>query len=239
MLNEACLTKGAEPLQKGQMTLQDIPVDLLVAHPENSNFMGVETLKKLRRHIERTGRYEPLTVRPHPWEEGKFQVINGHNRLHVLRALNYQTAHCVVWNLDDDQARLYLATLNRLSGNDVPERRAALLENLLTTFDINELSTLLPDDRKQIEELKRLSHLELDEFAGRTTVEEKFQVPVILNFMLEESEAKEVNFALDLILNAVKGNLSRSQALVRLAHFYLGHCKPVAEESIRENLGIS
>lgn len=215
-------------MHKGQLTLQDIPVDLLVAHPENSNFMAAETLKKLRRHIERTGRYEPLTVRPHTWEEGKFQVINGHNRLRVLRALNYQTAHCVVWNLDDDQTRLYLATLNRLSGNDVPERRAALLENLLATFDVGELSSLLPDDRKQIEELKRLSHLELDEFAERTSVEKHFQVPVILNFMLEEPEAKEVNLALDLILNAEKGELSRSQALVRLAHFYLGYCEPVA-----------
>lgn len=210
------------------MTLQNIPVDLLVEHPENSNFMNAETLKKLRRHIERTGRYEPLTVRPHPREESKFQVINGHNRLRVLRALNYQTAHCVVWNLDEDQTRLYLATLNRLSGSDVPERRAVLLENLLATFDINALSTLLPDDRKQIEELGRLSHLELDEIAGHTTAEEEFQVPVILNFMLEESEAKEVNLALDLILNAEREGLSRSQALVRLAHFYLGHCKPVA-----------
>ena len=218
------------------MTLQDIPVDLLVAHPENSNFMGAETLKKLRRHIERTGRYEPLTIRPHPSEEGKFQVINGHNRLRVLRALNYQTANCVVWNLDDDQTRLYLATLNRLSGSDVPEHRAALLENLLVTFDIDELSTLLPDDRKQIEELKRLSHLELDEFAEQATVEEEFHVPVILSFMLEESEAKEVNLALDLVLNTEKGELSRSQALVCLTHFYLGRCKPVAEESIQENL---
>ena len=223
-------------MQKGQMRLQDIPIDLLVAHPENSNFMGAETLKKLRRHIERTGRYEPLTVRPHPSEEGKFQVINGHNRLRVLRALNYQTAHCVVWNLDDDQTRMYLATLNRLSGSDVPERRAVLLENLLATFDINELLILLPDDRKQIEELERLSHLELDEFAERTTVEEKFQIPVILSFMLEESEAKEVNLALDLVLNAGNGELSRSQALVCLTHFYLGRCKSVAEESIQENL---
>lgn len=210
------------------MTLQNIPVDLLVEHPENSNFMNAETLKKLRRHIEQTGRYEPLTVRPHPQEEGKFQVINGHNRLRVLRALNYHTAHCVVWNLDEDQTRLYLATLNRLSGNDVPERRAVLLENLLATFDINELSTLIPDDRKQIEELRRLSHLELDEFASHTSAEEEFQVPVILNFMLEESEAKEVNLALDLILNAEREGLSRSQALVRLALFYLGRCKPVA-----------
>ena len=178
-------------MQKGQMTLQDIPVDLLVAHPENSNFMNAERLKKLRRHIEQSGRYEPLTVRPHPTEGGKFQVINGHNRLRVLRALNYQTAHCVVWNLDNDQTRLYLATLNRLSGSDVPERRAALLENLLATFDINELSTLLPDDKKQLEELERLSRLELDEFREQTTIEEKLDVPVILSFMLEEAEAKE------------------------------------------------
>ncbi len=223
-------------MQKGQMTLQDIPVELLVAHPENSNFMNAERLKKLRRHIEQTGRYEPLTVRPHPTEEGKFQVINGHNRLRVLRALNYQTAHCVVWNIDNDQTRLYLATLNRLSGSDVPERRAALLENLLATFDINELSTLLPDDRKQIEELERLSRLEPDEFTRQTIVEEKFQVPVILSFMLDESEAKEVNLALDLILNAENEKLSRSQALTHLARFYLGNCKPVAEESIGENL---
>jgi len=230
------MTRETETLQEGQLTLQDIPVNLLMAHPENSNFMNAEMLKKLRRHIERTGKYEPLTVRPHLSKEGKFQVINGHNRLRVLRALNYQTAHCVIWNLDDDQTRLYLATLNRLSGSDIPERRAALLENLLATLDVNELSTLLPDDRKQIEELERLSRLELDEFTRRTTTEEKFEVPVILSFMLEESEAKEVNLALDLVLNTENEKLSHSQALVHLARFYLGNCRPVAEESIGENL---
>jgi ParB-like chromosome segregation protein Spo0J len=217
------------------MTLQDIPIELLVAHPENSNFMNAEMLNKLRRHIERTARYEPLTVRPHPSEDGKFQVINGHNRLRVLRALNYQTAHCVVWDLDDDQTRIYLATLNRLSGNDVPERRAALLENLLATFGVNELATLLPDDKKQIEELERLSRLELDELTRRTTTEEELRVPVILSFMLEESEAKEVNLALDLILNVETGELSRGQALVNLARFYLGNCRPVAGENVGEN----
>lgn len=204
---------------------RDIPLPILMPHPENSNFMDAETTKKLRRHIERTGRYEPLTVRPHPSEEGKFQVINGHNRLRVLRTLNYQTAHCVVWNLDDDQTRLYLATFNRLSGSDVPERRAALLENLLTSFDINELTALLPDGRKQIEALKRLSRIELDEITSRTTTEERFAVPVILDFLLEESEAKEVNLALDLILNREKKEIFRSQALLCLARFYLGHCQ--------------
>ncbi|MDD5190239.1 MAG: ParB N-terminal domain-containing protein [Dehalococcoidales bacterium] len=109
--------------------IQEISVELLLEHPENSNFMNAETAQKLRRHIEQTGRYEPLTVRLHPSEEGKFQVINGHNRLKVLRALEFERANCIVWNLDDQQARLYLATLNRLSGKDVPERRATLLDH--------------------------------------------------------------------------------------------------------------
>jgi ParB-like chromosome segregation protein Spo0J len=228
ILNKVCLTKETDSLQKGKMTFRNIPVELLVAHPENSNFMNAKRLRKLRRHIEQTGRYEPLTVRPHPTEEGKFQVINGHNRLRVLRALNYQIAHCVVWNLDDNQARLYLATLNRLSGNDIPERRAALLENLLVTFDVNELSILLPDDKKQLEELERLSRLELDEFREQATFGEKLDVPVVLSFMLEESKAKEVNLALDLIPKAEDEEFSRSQALAHLAHFYLEHCKPIA-----------
>jgi ParB family chromosome partitioning protein len=203
------------------MTLQDISIGLLIEHPENSNFMNAETAQKLRRHIEQTGRYEPLTVRPHPSEDGKFQVINGHNRLRVLRALDYQTVNCVVWNLDDDQTRLYLATLNRLSGCDVPERRAALLENMLTTFDIDELTALLPDDRKQLEELKQLSQIELDEMIPRAVTEERFETPVILDFLMEESEAKEINLALDLIVNRENKKITRSQALVSLARFYL------------------
>jgi hypothetical protein len=203
--------------------IQEIPVELLLDHPENSNFMNLKTAQKLRRHIEQTGRYEPLTVRPYLYEVGKFQVINGHNRLRVLRALKHATACCVVWNLDDKQTRLYLATLNRLSGRDVPERRAVLLENLFQSFNKEELTALLPDDRKQIEQLERLSRFETGELSEQTAIRDEFKVPVILNFVLDELEAKELNLALDLVLNTEKENLSRSQALIRLARLYLMH----------------
>lgn len=209
--------------------IQKIPVELLVEHPENSNFMNAKTARKLRRHIKQTGRYEPLTVRPHPNEEGKFQIVNGHNRLRVLRALNYQMVHCVIWNLDDDQTRLYLATLNRLSGKEIPERRAILLENLFKTFDVDELTALLPDDNKQIEELRRLSHLEPDEIIPKTSEGKKLTIPVILTFMVENSEAREVNLALDLV-SRIKEKPSRSQALMYLVRFYLEHCDYVSQE---------
>jgi len=214
--------------------IQEIRAELLVEHPENSNFMNAETARKLRRHIERTGRYEPLTVRPHPGEDGKFQVINGHNRLRALRALNYQTVSCIVWSLDDDQTRLYLATLNRLSGKEIPERRAALLDNLLHAFGQDELAALLPDDRKQIDELRRISSLEPEEIIKRTSDEEKLAIPVILTFMVEEPEAKEVNLALDLILKTEEKELSRGRALAYLARFYLGHSTPATKKSCSE-----
>jgi hypothetical protein len=205
------------------LKIQEIPIELLREHPENSNFMNAKTTHKLRRHVEQSGKYEPLTVRPYPGDEGKFQVINGHNRLRVLRALKYPTICCVVWNLDDKQTRMYLATLNRLSGKDIPERRANLLANLLQSFNVEDLTTLLPDDRKQIEQLEQLTRFDASELPKQTAIKEQSKVPVILNFILDETEAKVLNLALDFILNTDKEDLSRSQALVCLAHFYLKH----------------
>lgn len=67
--------------------------------------------------------------------------------------------------------------------------------------------------------------MEPEDFIPQSATGEKFTVTVILDFILEESEAKEVNLALDLILNQEKKELSRGQALLYLAHFYLGHCR--------------
>lgn len=207
--------------------LQDIPVGRLVPHPENSNYMSVEMLGKLRRHIERTGRYEPLTVRPHPALEEKYEILNGHNRLRVVRAIGHKSARCVVWDVDDDQARLYLATLNRLAGSDISERRAALLESLLGEHDIEEISALLPDDRRQLEELERLSRLEPEDLVSTDAANrDRSAVPVILDFFLDEAEAKEVNLALDVVQQSEQEETSRSQALVGLARFYLTRCRP-------------
>lgn len=75
----------------------------------------------------------------------------------------------------------------------------------------------------------------MEELTRRTIKEEKLQIPVILSFMVEESEAKEVNLALDLVLSSQKDGLSRSQALVYVAHFYLEHCRPVSQEVNRSD----
>lgn len=103
-----------------------VTLDCLRPHPDNPNHMPASRLQKLVTHIRQSGRYEPLIVRPHPSEEGLYQILNGHHRAQALRAAGYDRAACIVWHATDREARIYLATLNRLVGADIPEKRAAL-----------------------------------------------------------------------------------------------------------------
>jgi len=66
-----------------------IPLDDLLPHPLNSNVMPPDLQAKLRAHIKRTGRYPFLVVRPHPDVAGKYQVLDVHHRIVVLRDLGH------------------------------------------------------------------------------------------------------------------------------------------------------
>jgi ParB-like chromosome segregation protein Spo0J len=112
-------------------------------------------MAKLRRHIARTGRYEPLVVRPHPAVAGSFELINGHHRAEILRSLEHTQAACVVWSLDDAETLLLLATVNRLGGEDAPGKRLELLESLAAASDASAeaLAELLPESAESLRQL--------------------------------------------------------------------------------------
>jgi ParB-like chromosome segregation protein Spo0J len=107
-------------------------------------------MAKLRRHLERTGRYEPLVVRPHPARAGCFELINGHHRKEILESLGHARAACVVWELDDAETQMLLATVNRLGGEDAPGKRLELLEALAGEMSPAELAALLPESEAEL-----------------------------------------------------------------------------------------
>ena len=57
--------------------VHNIPLTALNPHPENANQMDVQTFRKLRRFIERTGRYEPLVIRPKTEVQASFRSSTG------------------------------------------------------------------------------------------------------------------------------------------------------------------
>ena len=132
-------------------TVRSIALEKLVAHPDNPNKISRANFAKLARNIGRTGRYEPLIVRPAPDRPDCFQIINGHHRRRALAKLGYKTADCVVWDVDDEQSDVLLATLNRLGGTDEVGKKLKLLKRLNKKTGPGELAKLLPQTAKQIE----------------------------------------------------------------------------------------
>lgn len=135
-----------------------IELDRLHAHPDNPNRMGPAVRARLREHLARSGRCPPLIVRPHPRQPDAYEILDGHHRAELLRELHHRAANCEVWEADDAQAALLLATLNRLHGEDDPRRRGALLDRLRQSMDVTELRELVPESKQKLAALLALAH---------------------------------------------------------------------------------
>ena len=197
------------------MTFQWIPLDALEPHPENSNRMPPHLLEKLKGHIRRTGRYEPLIVRPLN-NDGRYQILNGHHRARALRELGHTHARCDVWEVDDAEARLLLATLNRLEGRDDPSARALLVARLAEGRSAADLARLLPEPPDAVERLLRLAQPPPAPLAPDAL--EPIARP--MTFFLTEEQHALVSEALREVGRA-DARITRAESIERLALWYL------------------
>jgi ParB-like chromosome segregation protein Spo0J len=178
-----------------------IAVEKLAAHPDNPNRMSKGHFAKLIRNIERTGRYEPLIVRP---KDDGFQIINGHNRLRALQELGYRTVDAIVWDIDDEDTDILLATLNRLGGSNVLAKKLTLLKRLNDGASARDLAKLLPHTAGQIERFAQMT-------AGKLTPAPSAK-PVLANpkvFFLDDGQQAIVEQAVSL---AGEGRSERTKA---------------------------
>ncbi len=188
--------------------VKSILLDKLVAHPDNPNEMSGCNFAKLVRNIKLSGRYEPLIVRPCPKDAGSFQIINGEHRYRALAKLGWEEADCIVWDVDDEQTDILLATLNRLCGADKLDKKIKLLERLNSRIKSAELAKLLPATAKQIE---RLTDLKLPKMPARVSPG-AFANPMV--FFVTEKQQRIVEEAL---LLAVRGDCKEPAAKRRAA----------------------
>ena len=201
-----------------------VPLDDLLPHPLNANLMPDDLREKLRAHIKRTGRYPFLVVRPHPSEPGKYQVLDGHHRVGVLRDLGHPEARCDVWDVDDREAKLLLATLNRLEGQDVPMRRAQLLHELLGEMSMDDLAGLLPETDRQLEDLHALLEFPADEIAAlldEQAEEEEKVLPRVMSFVVTPEQEQLIEQAVETASDGTPGRDRKARGLANLARRYM------------------
>jgi ParB/RepB/Spo0J family partition protein len=201
-----------------QTTITRIPLAKLLPHPENPNKMSKQTFEKLKRHIKQSHNYEPLIIRKHPENENHFQIINGHHRANALKQLGETFADCVIWNVDDNQARILLATLNRLGGKDELSLKSELIKNLSEKFSSKELAKLLPDTKTAIERLKDIT---------KSLPQLVDDAKVFLNtlvFFLNDEQIKIVEAALEKAMPKIGTKSEKlANAITTIAKDYLNH----------------
>ncbi len=197
------------------MNTQPIPLDRLRAHPANSNVMPEQLVAKLADHIERTDRYPPLIVRPVEVRDEEltpdtdtdtYQILDGHHRAKALRHLGRLHAECVIWQADDREALVLLATLNRLQGQDDPRKRAELVGSLAGQFNLNSLAELLPERKDQLKKLLEIK----DRPPTPRPPQPIDQMPIAVHFFLLPAQKKH----LDKVLNTYGG--TKEEALMTL-----------------------
>jgi hypothetical protein len=202
-------------------SIQSIALDKLDAHPDNPNQQSRVNFAKLVRNIERSGRYEPLIVRPCPDKVGHFQIINGYHRCHALTKLGYKTADCIVWDINDEETDILLATLNRLGGSDDLGKKLKLLKRLNKGIETVKLAKLLPQTARQIE---RVTSLKMP--TAPETVAKCFAIPLV--FFVNETQQKQIEKALSLVEEPKAETTKaakRANALSHIAGYFLNHSK--------------
>ena len=201
-----------------------VPLDDLRPHPLNSNIMSEDLRAKLKAHIKRTGRYPFLVVRPHPDEPRQYQVLDGHHRVEILRELGHTEARCDIWEVTDREAKLLLATLNRLQGQDVPIRRAQLLHELLGEMSVDDLAGLLPETDKQLEELHSLLEFPAEEIAALLEAqaqEAEKVLPRVMSFVVTPEQEQLIDQAVELASDGTPGRDRKARGLANLARHFL------------------
>ena len=218
----ATANSSSSPVTDGHLIR--ISLGRLHPHPANANVMSEGRRQKLARNIERQGRYPPLVVRPHPELERDYQILDGHQRAEVLRELGRDDVLCFVWPCDDTTARVLLATLNRLEGEDVPARRAELLDELIALLPAEELALLLPEDAMAIEQTLQLIDLDPDALLAELTAaaeREAAQGPRLISFAVDRDDEPVIEEAIRQAAADLDGRNRRGGALAAICRAHL------------------
>jgi len=204
------------------MDVIDLPLDRLKPAPWNPNAMDAAMTARLRESLDRFGLVENLVVRP--IGGGAYEVLNGNQRLPLLRERGLAFAPCVVVDLDEAQARLLGMALNRIQGEDDLSRKAELVKNVLTSVPQADVLSLLPETAGSLAALATLGEGDLAQHLAAWQAAQAARLRH-LQFQLSDAQLETVEEALNRALALAMpdaGNPNRrGNALHALCQDYL------------------
>lgn len=144
------------------MKTVDLPISLISPAEWNSNEMDGKMLQRLCQSIKRFGLVVPLVVRR--TDKDQYETIGGAQRLKVLVDMNIKDVPCLIVEADNAEARLLSQALNHIQGNDNLGLRAEVLRNVLASIPSNEVTSILPETFRSLEDATKENQEDLDSY---------------------------------------------------------------------------
>lgn len=126
-------------VQKSPKSLErkEIAISLLIANESNPNEMTEQEFNLLYDNIERMGVTDPVLVRPHPTEAGKYRIVGGHHRVEAASLVGYTSVPCTVItdpSFSEDEEKFQMVRHNIIKGKMNPKKFMALYQSLADQY---------------------------------------------------------------------------------------------------------
>lgn len=224
--------------------IQQLSYALLQRDPRNPNRMPPERYDAMKRHVQASGRCPVPLVRQLPHTSkfftrggpaAQYMLLDGHHRVSALMDLGFETGPVDVWGeMPDDEAGVYLLTLNRNVGEDDPMRRAELFHDVGSSLDMKVIAGIVPESFDEITSLIEMRAVALDIAPPEVFGEPEGDAAPVLGdetaiqqaFTLYPGQHKLVNMALLHLQQTMEGKNKPARALEELATEFLSGLEP-------------
>lgn len=143
--------------------LHSIELDRIEPNPDQPRqAISQDGLHELAQSIAEQGLLQPLLVRPHPEQEGSYQLIAGERRWRACRLAGLQAVAALIRQISDSEA-LVIGLVENLQRQDLnPVEEAQAMGRLMRELSISqdELARRLGRSRSAIANCLRLLHLQ-------------------------------------------------------------------------------
>lgn len=138
---------------------KQLKIDSIEKNPWNPNVMSERVYEAEKESITEFGMIDPITVRPHPDDPKKYQIIDGEHRWRVCSELGHKTIPAeIIHDLSDAQAKKLTLILNETRGRADRIELAQLLAEIQVDFG-DDLIKGLPYHADELDELIRLADI--------------------------------------------------------------------------------
>ncbi len=202
----------ADRQDAGLEKVQQIPLDELYPFRDHPfQVRDDEEMQRMVQSIKEYGILTPAIVRPRA--EGGYELVSGHRRHHGGRLAGLDTLPCIVREMDDDAAIIFMVDANCQRENILPSEKAKAYQMKLEALNrqgkrvdltfsqvgkklnsYEEIATVAGESRNQVHRYIRLNNLipELQALVDDKTL--KFNPAVELSYLTPEEQADFLDY---------------------------------------------